>query len=146
MKILIDKAKRKLFLYADDGSTELLTSRVIVNDKETPVGSYKIKMAILNPGWMPPASICKSSGLCKYVKPFDPHNPLGDVKIQIDGSIYMHYTNHPELFGNSKVQSHGCIRTESIHKLIEILTGIKRSEYGPTMRNVFFKEMTVRIQ
>lgn len=145
MKIIVEKSKKLLTLYDDLGEV-LMTSRVITHPTETPEGTFSISSAILNPGWQPTTSMCIKEGICDYIKPRDKRNPMGDVKIQVKGTIYLHYTNHPEAFNNSKAQSHGCVRTESIHKLVEILAGVKREEYGKTTNTKKFTTVPIIIQ
>jgi murein L,D-transpeptidase YcbB/YkuD len=104
----------------------------------TPQLSAMATGVILNPWWEVPTSISKEvagkngfvavrkddGSIQRWRQPPGPTNALGQVKFVMPNSkaIYLHDTNAKSRF-NSKVRafSHGCIRTQDVLKLAEIL-------------------------
>ena len=110
-----------------DTSTQalLLTSRVIVGatGSQTPIFETNVVNLKYNPDWSPPASLQRKGK--RYVPP-GPNNPLGQVRFSTDNnkSIYLHDTNHHELFDrNMRALSAGCVRVSRWNELAQILSG-----------------------
>lgn len=76
------------------------------NEFKTPSQATFIKQITWNPWWNPPPD----SKWAKDDKPTPPgpNNPLGPVKMELDGMIRMHGTSNEGSIGNAA--SHGCIR------------------------------------
>lgn len=103
----------------------LLSSKVIVGatGSQTPIFETNVVNLKYNPDWSPPASL-KRKGK-RYVPP-GPNNPLGQVRFSTDNnrSIYLHDTNHHELFDReARALSAGCVRVSRWNELAQILSG-----------------------
>lgn len=103
----------------------LLSSKVIVGatGSQTPIFDTNVVNLKYNPDWSPPASL-KRKGK-RYVPP-GPNNPLGQVRFSTDNnrSIYLHDTNHHELFDReARALSAGCVRVSRWNELAQILSG-----------------------
>lgn len=72
---------------------------------ETPVGPMELKQIVWNPWWFPPTS---AWAMDDHKTPPGPTNPLGPVKMELEGNIRMHGTNNEQSVGHAV--SHGCIR------------------------------------
>ena len=73
------------------------------------VGRREIKHIIYNPVWIPPNSDWVQPSLRgKVIKPTDPRNPLGKVKIPLGYGYLLHEAKGTQDLGN--LVSHGCVR------------------------------------
>lgn len=72
---------------------------------ETPIGRMGLRKIVWNPWWIPPAS---AWAVDDHDTPPGPENPLGPVKMELDGAIRLHGTNNEQSVGHAV--SHGCIR------------------------------------
>jgi hypothetical protein len=73
------------------------------------VGLRTIKHIIWNPVWIPPESDWVSPALRgQVIKPTDPRNPLGKIKIPLGYGYLIHQAKGTRDLGN--LVSHGCIR------------------------------------
>ena len=92
---------------------------------ETPTGQTKVMEKIIDPKWLPPASIktehAERGDILTDVVPAGPENPLGHRALRLAAwSDYLiHGTNKP--YGIGMPVSHGCIRLypEDIESLFE---------------------------
>lgn len=114
-----------LRVYDTSSRTLLLTSKVIVGatGSQTPIFETNVVNLKYNPDWSPPASLQRKGK--RYVPP-GPNNPLGQVRFSTDNnrSIYLHDTNHHELFDRSiRALSAGCVRVSRWNELAQILSG-----------------------
>ena len=114
-----------LRVYDTSSRALLLTSKVIVGatGSQTPIFETNVVNLKYNPDWSPPASLQRKGK--RYVPP-GPNNPLGQVRFSTDNnrSIYLHDTNHHELFDRSmRALSAGCVRVSRWNELAQILSG-----------------------
>ncbi len=73
------------------------------------IGRRKIEHVIWNPVWIPPDSEWVSASLKgKVIKPTDPRNPLGKIKMPLGYGYLLHQAKGPQDLGN--LVSHGCVR------------------------------------
>ena len=93
---------------------EVKSYYVGVGMKEHPlfVGERDADEIIWNPAWIPPSSDwvldIKSVSPGEVIKPGDPRNPLGKMKIPLGGSYLIHQAAKMSDVGN--LVSHGCVR------------------------------------
>ena len=71
----------------------------------TPTGSYRITYIIWNPAWVPPPSEWAKN---ETRKPPGPVNPMGRVKLNVHGFVFIHGT--PLEGSLSTAASHACVR------------------------------------
>lgn len=71
----------------------------------TPVGDYLLATVIWNPWWHPPKSAWARNS---KPTPPGPGNPMGRVKLNMDGLYYIHGTTEEGRLGEPA--SHGCVR------------------------------------
>ena len=74
----------------------------------TPTGDFAISRIIWNPWWHPPDAEWAAKDT---ITPPGPRNPMGKVKLLLDGPYYLHGTPLVESLGHAA--SHGCIRMRS---------------------------------
>ena len=129
LMIVINLPAYNLKLYWGD---ELLrTYQVAIGSPKypTPSGKKSIHQVILNPWWYPP----KDSEWAKDAEDTPPgaDNPLGRVKLPLEGGGYylLHGTSNPGSIG--KAVSHGCIRLKNadIIELAEIVLTLVPNRY-----------------
>jgi lipoprotein-anchoring transpeptidase ErfK/SrfK len=94
-------------------------------DFPIPIGEREASAIIFNPYWIPPDStwVRSTSGVEPYerIKPGDPRNPLGKVKIQLGEGYLIHEAENEEDIG--RAVSHGCVRImgEDLFDLAEMI-------------------------
>jgi murein L,D-transpeptidase YcbB/YkuD len=90
-----------------DDSTVVRTYRVAVGMRRypTPTGAFALHEIVWNPWWTPPRS---EWAKLDTVTPPGPANPLGKVKMRVDGTVFLHGTPHSSSIG--RAASHACIR------------------------------------
>ena len=91
---------------------------------------------------MDEVQIAKQSDLVeggyRFMQPAGDRNALGRLKFDLDNphSIYLHDTNHRELFGRqSRAMSSGCIRVDSFRELAAWVTGKSVAEIDQELLN-----------
>lgn len=99
--------------------------------KEYPifVGLRDIQYVIWNPVWIPPDSDWVRPALRgKIIKPTDPRNPLGKIKIPLGYGYLIHQAKGKQDLGN--LVSHGCIRVlrNDLYDLNEKIVSAKSLE------------------
>lgn len=125
--VIVNLASQQLRAY--ENGQLVLTSKVIVGKPATPtpVMSDYIESVTINPTWNVPASIAERTyGGQKVSIVAGPDNPLGKLRIDMNNRerIYLHHTNHPDLFSrSSRLFSAGCVRVEKAYDLAQWLTG-----------------------
>jgi hypothetical protein len=93
---------------------EVKSYYVGVGLKEHPlyIGDREINELIWNPVWIPPSSdwVSEIKGVTpgEVIKPSDPRNPLGKMKMPLGDRYLIHQARSPNDLGN--LVSHGCIR------------------------------------
>lgn len=90
---------------------EIKNYQIGVGKKDFPIfiGLPKIRSIIWNPVWIPPNSDWVNPALRGVViKPTDPRNPLGKVKIPLGYGYLIHQARGRQDLGN--LVSHGCVR------------------------------------
>lgn len=123
LSILIDRSKRRLYLYK--GNTIIRSYPVAVGMKgfETPIGKYTVVRKDINPTWYPPSWADETQPV-KY-----PASPLGPRRLLLsDRSYGIHGTLSESAIG--KAVTHGCIRlhNKDIKELYNLVSvGIKVS-------------------
>ncbi|MCK4341537.1 MAG: L,D-transpeptidase family protein [Phycisphaerae bacterium] len=108
----IHKSKFRLDIYL--GNLYVRSYRVgLGKENGTPEGVWKVKDRLSNPRYYPPASAVEK----RIIEPDDPHNPLGEHWISLEGvegdavgreGYGIHGTIEPESIG--KAVSLGCVR------------------------------------
>jgi len=159
----------------EDGAPTLL-SRVVVGapDKPTPILATKTVAVTVNPAWHVPKSIVE-----KEIKPKlesnpnyleeknmvsrdgdviqqpGPDNALGTAKFEMPNpfDVYLHDTPSKRAFlSDDRAVSHGCVRVEQIHALVEKMAGIEHGKLedlisaGQTVRQPLAHAVPVYIQ
>lgn len=159
----------------EDGQAAL-TSRVVVGapDKQTPILAARAIAVTINPAWHVPKSI-----VTKEIQPKldrdpgyleakhmvmdngevaqlpGPDNALGTAKFEMpnDFDVYMHDTPSKNAFlSDERAQSHGCVRVQQIHPLVEHVLGLDDAELqrliaqGETQQRKLAEPMPVYIQ
>ncbi len=111
--IVINVAERRIYYFEPNGKYfHTFPVSVGRDDKETPLGVYKIIQKKRNPVWYVPKSlydegIAKGIDMPKYVLPGE-DNPLGKYMMRLSSPSYLiHGTNAPERIGRR--QTAGCI-------------------------------------
>jgi L,D-transpeptidase-like protein len=105
-KIVVNVVARRLRVY-DEHDNLVVEYPVAVGSPEykTPLGKRELVQIVWNPWWYPPKSTWAKH---ERITPPGKHNPLGPVKMKLDGDIMFHGTNKPRSVG--KAASHGCMR------------------------------------
>jgi lipoprotein-anchoring transpeptidase ErfK/SrfK len=106
MRVEVDLAARKLYLY--EGGNRVETHSVAVGSEKWPTqtGEWTIKQVVFNPEWIPPDETWAEEREPR--KPGDPKNPLGRAQLVYDPPRTIHGTDQPSSIG--KNVSHGSIR------------------------------------
>lgn len=106
MRVEVDLAARKLYLYENDSRVE--THPVAVGSARWPTqtGEWTIKQVIFNPEWIPPDETWAEERVPKKSGAAD--NPLGRAQLVYDPPRTIHGTNQPSSIGTNT--SHGSIR------------------------------------
>ena len=106
LRVEVDLAARKLYLY--EGGTRAETHSVAVGSEKWPTqtGEWTIKQVVFNPEWIPPDETWAEERQPR--KPGDPKNPLGRAQLVYDPPRTIHGTDQPSSIG--KNVSHGSIR------------------------------------
>lgn len=125
--VLVNIAAAEVIAYQD--GMEALRSKAIVGTgrTRTPQLASPVPSIRLNPPWYVPPSIepqLRAAGAPGFrsvngrlVLPPGPRNPLGPVRIGLEGSdgVFLHGTSEPRLFAREgRTLSHGCVRVERI--------------------------------
>lgn len=123
--IVVNISEMRLYYFFKERGVNLVTTFPIGigrEDKDTPLGKFKVIEKIINPYWHVPLSIRKANPDLPKVVPPGPDNPLGSHALRLSLSdILIHGTNKP--YGVGRKVSHGCIRLypEHIVKLYKIV-------------------------
>jgi L,D-transpeptidase ErfK/SrfK len=106
MRVEVDLAARKLYLY--EGGNRVETHPVAVGSQQWPTqtGEWTIKQVIFNPEWIPPDETWAEERKPKKSGAAD--NPLGRAQLVYDPPRTIHGTNQPSSIGTNT--SHGSIR------------------------------------
>ncbi|MGJ8561647.1 MAG: L,D-transpeptidase family protein [Litorimonas sp.] len=101
----------------------VLRSRIIVGAPwtRTPLVRTFVSAVRFRPTWRPTRSMIASGEYRDYVRPPGPDNPLGLAAVRLAPGllVYLHGTNHPELFElERRALSHGCIRVDRWDELV----------------------------
>jgi lipoprotein-anchoring transpeptidase ErfK/SrfK len=106
MRVEVDLAARKLYLY--EGGNRVETHPVAVGSPKWPTqkGEWTIKQVVFNPEWIPPDESWAEEREPR--KPGDPKNPLGRAQLVYDPPRTIHGTDQPSSIGTNV--SHGSIR------------------------------------
>jgi lipoprotein-anchoring transpeptidase ErfK/SrfK len=112
IRVTVDVPAFRLTLW--QGGKEVKTYRVGVGMKDYPItiSERRVTEIIWNPAWIPPDSdwVTGRKGVRagEVIKPTDPRNPLGKLKIPLGGGYLIHEAKGPGDLGN--LVSHGCVR------------------------------------
>ena len=104
--IVIDRGKRKLYLYEGEKLVKTYSVAVGQSQYPTPTGNFVIISKVVNPTWTPPDSPWAVGA--KPIGP-GPDDPLGTRWMGLSApGVGIHGTNEPWSIGSDA--SHGCIR------------------------------------
>jgi lipoprotein-anchoring transpeptidase ErfK/SrfK len=112
IRVTVDVPAFRLTLWQN--GREVKTYRVGVGKSDYPItiSERKVSEIIWNPDWIPPDSdwVAGRKGVRpgEVIKPTDPRNPLGKLKIPLGSGYLIHEAQGPGDLGN--LVSHGCIR------------------------------------
>ena len=106
MRVEVDLAARKLYLYEGDNRVETHSVAIGSDKWPTQPGEWTIKQVIFNPEWIPPDETWAEER--KPKKSGAPDNPLGRAQLVYDPPRTIHGTNQPSSIGTNT--SHGSIR------------------------------------
>ena len=104
-------------------------------DFPVPVSLRNATSIEFNPVWIPPSSewIEKSSTVKagEIVKPTDPRNPLGKIKIPLGYGYLLHQAKGPQDLGG--LVSHGCIRVmqKDLYEIAEMVASARSLDITP---------------
>ncbi len=120
MRILIDKAENKLYLYENGQVIREYPVATGRTSDITPVGTFSIVVKIVDPSWTNPET-------GETIPGGDPANPLGSRWLGLSvgntgGSKYgIHGTNNPSSIGG--YITHGCVRMypEDVEELFDMV-------------------------
>ena len=159
----------------EDG-TPTLVSRVVVGapDKQTPILATKAVAVTVNPAWHVPKSIIEKEIQPKLesnpnyleekhmvsqdgdvIQQPGPDNALGTAKFEMPNpfDVYLHDTPSKRAFlSDDRAVSHGCVRVETIHQLVEKMANIEHGKLedlivaGQTVREPLAEAVPVYIQ
>lgn len=126
IKITVNVPAFRLTLW--QGGKEIKTYEVGVGMKKYPIviGQRRITEVIWNPEWIPPDSEWVNESHSdveagEHIKPGDPRNPLGKIKIPLGDGFLIHEAARQSDLG--RLVSHGCIRMRR-EDLLDIATNI----------------------
>jgi murein L,D-transpeptidase YcbB/YkuD len=119
--ILVNAPAFELIAFRD-GAPEF-RSRIIVGAPATPTPMLQTYTASVRfrPTWRPTPAMVASGEYADRVWPAGRRNPLGlaAIRFQDDQLVYLHDTNHRELFQREdRALSHGCVRVERWDELV----------------------------
>jgi murein L,D-transpeptidase YcbB/YkuD len=153
-----------------------LVSRVVVGapDKQTPILATKAVAVTVNPAWHVPKSIIEKEIQPKMesnpnyleekhmtsqdgdvIQQPGPDNALGTAKFEMPNpfDVYLHDTPSKRAFlSDDRAVSHGCVRVEAIHQLVEKMANIEHGKLeeliaaGQTVREPLAEAVPVYIQ
>jgi L,D-transpeptidase ErfK/SrfK len=116
--IVVNVAEMRLYYFPDSNTwraSSVLTFPAAVgrDEWETPTGATFVAERIVDPEWVPPASIREEAAdkgeTLPEVVPAGPQNPLGKYALRLGWRKHLiHGTNDPRSIG--KPATHGCIR------------------------------------
>jgi murein L,D-transpeptidase YcbB/YkuD len=107
----------------------VLRSRVIVGAPwhRTPRIETEVSAVRFRPTWRPTPSMIASGEYRDRVWPAGESNPLGLAAVRLGPGllVYLHDTNHRELFANDdRALSHGCVRVQDWDKLVAFVLDV----------------------
>jgi murein L,D-transpeptidase YcbB/YkuD len=110
-------------LIAFENGKPVLRSRVIVGAPwhRTPRLHTKVSTVRFRPTWRPTPSMIASGEYTDRIRPAGENNPLGLAAVRLAPGllVYLHDTNHRELFTQEKrALSHGCVRVQRWDELV----------------------------
>jgi L,D-transpeptidase ErfK/SrfK len=107
LRLEVSLSDRILTVHGSAGEMRRYTVAVGKSTHPTPVGDFRVRRIIWNPGWVPPRAPWARGKRPKA--PGEPDNPMGRVKIFFrEPDYYLHGTPEEESLGSAA--SHGCIR------------------------------------
>lgn len=95
----------RLDVRADGELVRSYTVAVGMRAYKTPVGEFEISQIVWNPWWHPPDAEWAANDT---VTPPGPRNPMGKVKLLLNGPYYLH--GSPTVSSLGHAASHGCVR------------------------------------
>ena len=133
IKITINVPSFQLTLWQNE--KEVKTYPVGVGLKEFPiyVGLLETKQIVWNPSWIPPDSDWVAEGMRgQVIKPTDPRNPLGKMKIPLGYGYLIHQAQGVGDLGN--LVSHGCVRVlrDDLYDLSEKIIAARQPDVAPS--------------
>ena len=133
IKITINVPAFQLTLWQN--GKEVKSYPVGVGLKEFPmyIGLLETSQIVWNPSWIPPDSDWVAEGLRgQVIKPTDPRNPLGKMKIPLGYGYLIHQAKGAGDLGN--LVSHGCVRVlrDDLYDLSEKIIAARQVEVSPS--------------
>ena len=118
----------RTMLYAIEGTSIVLVSRVIVGARGTPTphADSALSHVRFRPTWRPTPRMVATGHYEDGLRPPGAGNPLGLAAIHFRGGglVYLHGTNQPHLFERERRQlSNGCVRVEQLVPLVGWVLG-----------------------
>lgn len=133
IKITINVPSFQLTLWQN--GKEVKSYPVGVGLKEFPmyIGLLDASQIVWNPSWIPPDSDWVAEGMRgQVIKPTDPRNPLGKMKIPLGYGYLIHQAQGAGDLGN--LVSHGCVRVlrDDLYDLSEKIIAARQVEILPS--------------
>lgn len=109
LKITANVPAFQMTLWQNGKEVKNYSIGVGLKDHPIYIGLREINMVIWNPEWIPPDSDWVAPSLRgQIIKPTDPRNPLGKIKIPLGYNYLIHQAKGKQDLGN--LVSHGCMR------------------------------------
>jgi len=112
IRVTLNVPSFRLTLWQDGKEVKSYFVGIGLKDYPIYIGKREANEIIWNPGWTPPPSewVGERKGVRpgEFIKPSDPRNPLGKVKIPLGDRYLIHQAASTNDLGN--LVSHGCVR------------------------------------
>lgn len=131
--IVLNIPEMRLYYFppvVDENPADVITYPVSIGrmNWKTPLGTTRVVQKVVNPSWVPPASIRKEHAaegdVLPAVVPPGPENPLGRLALKLGVPGYLiHGTDEDKALGVGMRVTHGCIRmyNENIEELFPMV-------------------------
>lgn len=132
VKITVNVPTFQMTLWQDGKEVKSYPIGVGMKDYPIFIGLREAKYIIWNPVWIPPSSDWVEASskvqVGEIIKPTDPRNPLGKMKIPLGYGYLLHQANSSRDLGN--LVSHGCVRVmrDDLYDLSEKIIGARSVE------------------
>lgn len=127
--ILCDTSQYRLFYWGEDGEFRTYPTSIARRDDLIVRGRTKVTRKVHGPSWTPTPNMRRENPtLPRYVRPFDPLNPLGTHALYVEFPyIRIHGTHRNDKIG--RASSSGCIglynkHIEELYSLVQVGTQV----------------------